>query len=114
MLCCCSPICQFSGALANYRFLRLLCHDVTATPFGYDGLANSGIVNVVPYSVQIFSQKNTVEPCIADLSGDGIVNVPDILAIIGAWGTPNADITGDNITNVSDLLVVIGEFGPCP
>jgi len=89
-------------------------HDVTATPFGYDGLAYSGIVDVAPYSVQIFSQKNTVEPCIADLSGDGIVNVPDILAIIGAWGTPNADITGDNITNVSDLLVVIGEFGPCP
>ena len=89
-------------------------HDVTATPFAYDGLAHSGIVDVAPYSVQIFSQKNMSEPCIADLSGDGVVNISDILAIIGAWGTPNADITGDTITNVSDLLVVIGDFGPCP
>jgi len=38
----------------------------------------------------------------------------DILAIIAAWGTPNADITGDNMTNVLDLLLVIGEFGSCP
>ena len=40
--------------------------------------------------------------------------VSDILTIIAAWGTPNADITGDNMTNVSDLLLVIGAFGPCP
>ncbi len=89
-------------------------HDVSAIPFSYDGLPYSGIVDVAPYSVQIFSQMNSTEPCTADLSGDGIVNVPDILAIIAAWGTPNADITGDNMTDVADLLVVIGEFGPCP
>ena len=88
--------------------------DVFAIPFGYDGLDFSGLIDIAPYSVQIFSQLDVTEPCVADLSGDGTVNVTDLLMIIGAWGTPNADITGDNMTDVSDLLVAIGEFGPCP
>ena len=66
------------------------------------------------YSMQIFSRVNDdAEDCIGDLTGDGFVNVSDILAIISAWGTPYGDITGDTMTNVSDLLFVIGEFGPC-
>ena len=89
-------------------------HDTTATPFGYDNLAYSGIIDVAPYSVQIFSQASIASTCVADLTGDGIVNVSDLLTIIAAWGTPNGDITGDTMTNVSDLLVAIGAFGPCP
>jgi hypothetical protein len=88
--------------------------DVFASSFGYDGMAYSGLIDIAPYSVQIFSQADVAEPCVADLSGDGFVTVSDLLIIISAWGTPNADITGDNMTDVSDVLVVIGEFGPCP
>ena len=89
-------------------------YDAFATQFGFDGLEYSGLIDIAPYSVQIFSQLAIAQPCEADLSGDGTVNVTDLLLIIGAWGTPNADITGDNMTDVSDLLVAIGEFGPCP
>ena len=89
-------------------------HSTTATDFSYDGLLFSGVVDVAPYSVQIFTQAEVEEACAADVTGDGYVNVSDVLNIISAWGTPNGDITGDNITNVSDLLVVIGDFGPCP
>ena len=89
-------------------------HDTTAVQFSYDGMAYSGVVDLAGYSFQIFSRENDEEEeCIGDLTGDGFVNVSDILAIISAWGTPNGDITGDTMTNVSDLLVVIGEFGPC-
>jgi 1,4-alpha-glucan branching enzyme len=88
--------------------------DATAVQYAFDGMSYSGVVDVAPYSVQLFSQVDNAEPCIADLTGDGVVNVSDILTIIAAWGTPNADITGDNMTNVSDLLLVIGAFGPCP
>ncbi len=61
--------------------------------------------------------------CEGDINGDGIVNVTDLLAVIGAWGpcpscppTPcAADIAGnDCIVNVSDLLMVIGNWGGCP
>jgi hypothetical protein len=54
-----------------------------------------------------------------DLTGDGQVNVDDLLAVIGAWGacppppeTCDADITGDGVVNVDDLLAVIGAWGP--
>jgi len=90
-------------------------YDTTAVQYSYDNLPFSGVIDVAPYSVQIFSRADdTTEPCTADLDGDGAVTVSDVLTIISAWGTPNADITGDNMTNVSDLLIVIGEFGPCP
>ena len=90
-------------------------HDAVAIQFAYDSMPYSGIVDVAPYSVQIFSRADDAnETCNADLTGDGVVDVSDLLTIISAWGTPNADITGDTMTDVSDLLVVIGEFGPCP
>ena len=52
-----------------------------------------------------------------------VVNVDDLLAVIGSWGAcPNpcpprcpADIAGTQCTvNVDDLLAVISVWGPCP
>jgi len=66
--------------------------------------------------------------CPADIApagsppGNGVVNVEDLLAVIGAWGAcgdPNncpADIApaeGNDVVNVEDLLAVIGAWGPC-
>jgi len=55
-------------------------------------------------------------PCTADINGDSVVNVSDLLEIIGVWGTsdPAADINGDGVVNVIDLLEVIGSWGVCP
>ena len=66
--------------------------------------------------------------CPADIapsgSGNNIVDVDDLLAVINAWGAcadPNncpADIAppgrGDDTVNVDDLLAVINAWGPCP
>ena len=53
--------------------------------------------------------------CDADVSGDGEVNVTDLLAIIDQWGSTDsdADINGDGIVNVTDLLIVVGNWGTC-
>ena len=51
--------------------------------------------------------------CIADLNGDGLVGVDDILGLIAAWGTPSGDLTGDGITGVDDVLVVLDAWGSC-
>ena len=69
---------------------------------------------------------NTVEEecpsdCTGDTNGDGSVNVIDLLAVIGAWGTCtdcDEDITGsdglpDGSVNVLDLLAVIASWGEC-
>lgn len=59
-------------------------------------------------------------PCPADIapqpSGDGEVNVSDLLLVIAEWGNPGgpADINNDADVNVTDLLAVIAAWGPCP
>lgn len=58
-------------------------------------------------------------PCPADVSGDGIVNVSDLLTVINAWGPCPpppcaADTNNDGQVNVSDLLAVINAWGACP
>ena len=49
---------------------------------------------------------------------DGTVNVPDLLALLGAWGTVGnhpCDIEVDEVVNVPDLLALLGQWGlQCP
>ena len=61
---------------------------------------------------------NTTEvviDCPADLDGDGLVAVSDILAIIAAWGSTDAsiDLDGSGTVDVADLLVIIAAWGAC-
>ncbi len=53
--------------------------------------------------------------CLADLSGDGTVDVTDLLALLGAWGLTGVpeDLTGDGVVDVNDLLALLGVWGPC-
>jgi hypothetical protein len=54
--------------------------------------------------------------CPSDVTGDGVVSVTDLLALIAAWGPCSgcdADLDGNGIVDVSDLLTVIGDWGPC-
>jgi len=53
-------------------------------------------------------------PCLGDLSGDGQVNVEDLILFTGSYGCPSGcqfDITGDDEVDLSDLLVFIGQYG---
>ena len=54
--------------------------------------------------------------CDGDVDGDGDADVNDALAIIGAWGQvgPNeADLNGDELVNVNDLLQMLDWYGNC-
>ena len=57
------------------------------------------------------------DPCAgADITGDGTVNVEDLLLVISEWqctGTCQADINGDGTVDVGDLLLVIASWGNC-
>ena len=50
----------------------------------------------------------------ADVNGDGIVNVQDLVLVsssLGQTGQSSADVNGDGIVNVQDLVMVAGALG---
>ncbi len=58
-----------------------------------------------------------VEPCPWDINGNGMVDVSDLLVLLGLWGSdPGAppDFDGDGVVSVGDLLDLLGHWGPCP
>jgi hypothetical protein len=61
------------------------------------------------------------EPCAADVSGDCLVSVEDLVAVILAWGpcpddgsTCPEDVNDDGVVDVQDLVGVIVGWGACP
>jgi hypothetical protein len=54
--------------------------------------------------------------CVADITGNNIVDVDDLLLVINNWGAKGgvADITGNGMVDVDDLLAVINAWGNCP
>ncbi|TVQ56910.1 MAG: hypothetical protein EA377_01615 [Phycisphaerales bacterium] len=57
--------------------------------------------------------------CVGDLTGDGVVNVFDLLELLAAWGPCDdpqncpADLDGDGVVNVFDLLELLANWGVC-
>jgi hypothetical protein len=55
------------------------------------------------------------DDCPEDLTGDEVVNVQDLLALLGAWeqsGVP-ADLDGSGTVDVGDLLMLLAAWGDC-
>lgn len=50
-----------------------------------------------------------------DITGDGLVNVSDLLALLGAWGSCSqcpADLDQSGTVNVTDLMILIAAWKP--
>ena len=55
--------------------------------------------------------------CIEDINADGSVNITDLLALISVWGTAGdgAEVAAPyDVVDISDILAVIGALGYCP
>ena len=63
----------------------------------------------------IFEEYCEGSECPADINGDLLVNVSDILLVIESWGSVGgvADINSDGIVDVGDLLEVVASWGEC-
>ena len=60
---------------------------------------------------------NSAPPCIADLTGDGVLNFFDVSAFLQAFGAndPLADFTGDGVYNFFDVSAFLQAFAAgCP
>jgi T5SS/PEP-CTERM-associated repeat protein len=90
-----------------------------------NGVDNLITVNAPPSTIGASPTASTVairdgsggETLLGDLNGDGVVNVSDLLLLLGAWGTcPSsgscpADLNNDGVVNVSDLLLLLANWG---
>jgi len=57
------------------------------------------------------------EDCVADITGDGMVGVDDLLDLIASFGPCAgcpADVNGDGVVGVDDILIVLAAWGTCP
>ena len=46
----------------------------------------------------------------ADVNGDGVVNILDLVVIAGALGENEPDVNGDGVVNILDLVAVAAQF----
>lgn len=54
--------------------------------------------------------------CPSDLNGDNVVDVSDLLLLLGSWGSCSgctADLNSDGFVDVSDLLILFANWGEC-
>ncbi len=51
--------------------------------------------------------------CSVDIDNNRFSNVLDLIAVWETAGTSPEDLNGDEIVNVHDLLILIGAWGPC-
>ena len=77
----------------------------------------AGTFSAPPLQPSTFSQSTfqfNFGPSVAgDVTGDGSIDVDDLLAVINAWGScPGcpADLTGDGVVDVDDLLQVVNNW----
>ena len=49
-------------------------------------------------------------PRTADVNGDGIVNILDLVAVANAFGKAEPDLNGDSVVNILDLVIVAQNF----
>ncbi len=106
---------RFPGAASAGSTTNLANYAITDRAATFTNNAgNSGVVIAPP------------PPCPVDISGNGSVDVADLLAVITAWGAcPGCPATvchpdvapppsGNCAVDVADLLLVITSWGPCP
>lgn len=55
-----------------------------------------------------------ISTCSGDFDTNGVIDVADLLYVIGTWGSSNGDMNADGTTDVLDILALIAVWGPCP
>ena len=78
------------------------------------GFAQHGINSIQEAYVRDFLNGcEVIADCHGDLNGDQVIDVQDILDLIGVWNTPdeNADLDEDGQVDADDLLELLSLFG---
>ena len=66
-----------------------------------------------PIDVASLLAAEEVPQLVADVNGDGVVNIQDLVLVAGQFGKTGehvADVNGDGVVNIQDLVLVAGAF----
>ncbi len=79
-------------------------------------VASIGTIADAVFTNAITSDFPSRLPCPADLTGDGVINIADLNAVLGSFNTDaGGDVDGDGDTDIADLNAVLADFGElCP
>jgi hypothetical protein len=100
----------------SYRLKFSAYHEVLVMGLGGEGEAlESGVQGATSVLLTAIGP----EACPGDASGDGLVDLDDLLLVLGDFGDPgpdaDGDADGDGDVDLDDLLVVLGGFDTaCP
>ncbi len=104
------------GELPGRQLRR--AHRQVRVRFGASDQPNNSITEAGIDNFQVDVLDCGEVPCPADITGDGDINVSDLVTVISTWGPCDgacaADINGDGQVDVSDLIQVISGWGACP
>ena len=116
-----------SEITGNYYKTKLLLGfdiwtDPEPAPFEITATDTYGNQGVVQHDFTDIYNVNTIDvtvTIIGDVDGDGDVDLSDLAALLGAYGTscgdpnynPDADLDGDCDVDLSDLAALLGHYG---
>ena len=70
----------------------------------------TGTVHTIPdLDGEIYLKQETGPS--ADVNGDGVVNIQDLVLVANAFGEAEPDLNGDDVVNIQDLVIVASAFG---
>ena len=99
---------------AKFLLVDPLEEEMVFLPFGAYNLFDRGEDGLASTQIELISILDEISvSCLGDSNNDSIVDVLDLLEVIGSFGTsgPNGDVNDDSSVDVLDLLEVIGNFG---
>lgn len=112
------PVEQSSGGWYNPSFvLTDVPNGSIRLRFSVGDLASGSVIEAAVDGITITKVDcDDLDTCPADCANDdGIVDVEDILLILGQFGgSGSCDIDDSGIIDVSDILELISAYGPCP
>jgi hypothetical protein len=91
-------------------------YTIIHTPMINSATSRSYTLIATPTTRTAVSRAMTVKYCRADVNGDMVVDVSDLLELLADWGTVGTltDLQDDGTVDVSDLLLLLAAWGPCP
>jgi hypothetical protein len=105
------------GPILNLTFVRSDGELVVSAPFERANSPISIVWTVTDECGRSASdtQLVTVNVVYGDLSGNGIVDAPDLAVALNSWGTANAagtgDVDGDGTINAKDIATLLNNWG---